>query len=156
MPFTITAGIAMGFPPEQASKTVATLTLAAVLLPVSMALDGAMPLVVLVHLSAGTLNCAVTLAAAFAPNTHPANAVLVALAAPASLMPAMWENLAVGPFPANAGTAPLTASSRDPRTAMPAPTLRLICTGAPPMFVPGRPCAAILYHNRCRVNALEY
>jgi len=31
---------------------------------------------VLVHLSAGTLNPAVTLAAAFTPNTHPPNVVL--------------------------------------------------------------------------------
>jgi hypothetical protein len=50
-----------------------------------MALDGAIPLVVLVHLSVGTLNCAVTLVAAFTPNAHPPNPGLVAFAVTANL-----------------------------------------------------------------------
>src|SRR5215471_16608872 len=129
----------MAAPFEQISKTLATLTLGAVMLPVSMALDGATPLVTVVHLSAGILNSAVTLAAAFAPNTHPASPVLVAFAVPANLKPVTWENPAEGPLPARAGTAPLTASSRDPSTAMVAPTLRSIRTGAPLLSCPGGP-----------------
>jgi hypothetical protein len=44
-----------GAPLEQISKTVAALTFGEVVLPVSRALDGAIPLVALMHLSAGTL-----------------------------------------------------------------------------------------------------
>src|SRR5215467_5470853 len=123
-----------GAPPEQISKTVAALTFGEAVLPVSRALDGPIPLVVLVHLRVGTLNSAVTLLAAFAPKTHPPKVVLVAFTVPANLMPETWENPAVGPLPARAGAAPLTASSRDPSTAMMVPTLRPMRTGAPPVL----------------------
>src|SRR5262249_56905201 len=87
------------------------------------------------------LNSAVTLAAAFTPNTHPPNVVLVAFATAATLSPATWENPTDGPLRARAGTAPHSANSSDLSTAPPTPILRPMRTHAPPCCVPCRPGA---------------
>ncbi len=150
---TITVAAAAGLPVIHSINRPAALTFAALVLPVIRTLSGATPVVVLVHLSAGTLNFVVTLLAAFAPNTHPPNPVFVAFAVSANRSPAT-RSPAEGPVWAKAGTVPLTASSNDPSTATVAPTLRSMRTGTPPwLCVPA--VAAIFFHRGSSVNASE-
>jgi hypothetical protein len=94
-----------------------------------MALNGPTAVVVLVHLSVGILNSAVTLVAVFGANIHPPNPVLVAFVRLADLTPADRGSLAEGPLLARAGTAALITRTSDPRTATPVPAFRTVRIG---------------------------
>jgi hypothetical protein len=116
-PSTTTAGAAAGEPPEHPSNMPAASNFGAVVLPVSMALIGPTPLVLLVQVSVGILNSAVTLVAVVDPNTHPPNVVLVLFARPAVWLTVLsWYTvgsaarlLGAGPVAARAGAAMLAA-----------------------------------------------
>jgi hypothetical protein len=129
VPFTITVAAAAGAPLMHSSNTPAALAFWLLLVPVTMALSGAMPVVVLVHLSVGILNFEVTLVAVFGVNIHPPNPVRVAFARLADLTPGDRGSLADGPLLARAGPAALTTRTSDPRTATPVPVFRTVRIG---------------------------
>lgn len=97
-PSTTTAGAAAGFPPEHSMSTPAALNFGELVVPVTMTAVGPTPLVVLVQVSAGILNFAVTLRAPVGVNVHPPKLVLVAFATSANLAPVTRASPAAGPL----------------------------------------------------------